>query len=274
VTRGPGRSDLLTWSPEQGEQPLAASRREERWPAWSPVRAELAYAFVGGRPAAGLALADVASGESRVAADAGPDHLMLRPSWAPDGRRLVVQRRPREGGASQLWLIGSDGESRPLLGDRASDQTKGWFTRDGGRVVFTRKPRDGGPADVWSVGVDGSDPRLLAGGDATSEHSGRPSPTRDELAFVSDRSGSPQVWLAPLDGAPPRRLTAAPGGAYTPRWSPDGELLVVSVSQALGKPRLADRASLEGLRLLVIDRQGRRVLETAGLMADWMPAWR
>lgn len=274
VTAGPGRSDLLQWSAREGERPLAASQREERWPTWSPVAPEVAYAFVGGRPKAGLALVDADTGRSRVVADAGPDHFMLRPSWSPDGGKLVVQRREREGGRSQLWLIEPSAGSRPLTADRSWNDTKGWFSRDGRRVVFTREPSGGGAADVWSIAVDGTDARRIAGGEGTSEHSGRPSPTRDELAFVSDRTGSPQVWLADLDGGAARQLTFAPGDAFTPRWSPDGELLVVSVSETKGKPRLADRASLEGLRLLVIDRKGTRLLETSGLMPDWMPAWR
>lgn len=274
VTGGPGRSDLMQWSFAEGERPLIATARDERWPAWSPVAAQLVYAFAGGRPATGLGLVDVDTGEGRVLADAGSDHVMLRPSWSPDGGLLVVQRRPRAGGASRLWLVDPAGGMRSLGGEPAWSDTKGWFTRDGRRIVFTRAPAGGGPADVWIVGVDGSGARVLVGGADTSEHSGRPSPTRDELAFVSDRSGSPQVWLADLDGAHPSRLTSAPGGAFAPRWSPDGELLVVSVSASPGKPRLADRAGLEELHLLVVDREGRVRFETTGLMPDWMPAWR
>jgi Tol biopolymer transport system component len=274
VTAGPGRSDLFQWSPEDGERPLIASRRDERWPAWSPVAARLVYAFVGGRPAAGLGLAEADTGESHVIADAGPEHVMLRPSWSPDGRRVAVQLRPRKGGPSRLRVVELDGAASDLPHEPGWSDTKGRFTRDGERVVFTRAPAGGGPADVWSVARDGSDARLLIAGEGTEEHSGRPSPARDELVFVSDRSGSPQVWLADLDGRGARRLTAAPGGAFTPRWSPDGEWLVVSVSEALSKPRLADPTALEGLRLQVIDREGRVHFETRGFMPDWMPAWR
>ena len=274
VTRGPGLSDLMQWSASDGEGPLAVTPRDERWPVWSPVAARLAYTFVGGKPRSGLALIEMNTGKSLVLADAGPDHIMLRPSWAPDGSQLLVQRRPREGGASRLWRVRPDESPHALLEDAAWSDTKGWFTRDGTRIVFTREPADGGLADVWIVTADGSGARVLAGGPDTREHSGRPSPTRDELAFVSDRGGSPQIWLAGLDGAGARQITTTLGGAFTPRWSPDGELLVISMSATVGKPRLADRESLEGLRLLVIDRDGRRHFETPGFMPDWMPAWR
>ena len=52
--------DLLLWDPEQ-EAATALARtpqRDEQWPAWSPRRPELAFAFRGGTPPAGLALAD------------------------------------------------------------------------------------------------------------------------------------------------------------------------------------------------------------------------
>ncbi len=47
-----------------------------------------------------------------------------------------------------------------------------------------------------------------------------------ELAFVSDRSGEPQIWLAGLDGSNLQQLTFAAGGACEPDWSPDGSQLV------------------------------------------------
>jgi Tol biopolymer transport system component len=274
VTDAQHRSDLLQWSPDAGESPLVASPRDERWPAWSPTAARLVYAFAGGRPATGLALIDVDTGTRRVLSDAGPDHFMLRPSWAPAGDRLVVQRRRRDGELSQLWLVEPGRATRALTADAAWNDTKARFTRDGARVVFSREPRGGGAGDVWSIALDGGDARVVAGGEGTSEHSGSPSPTRDELAFVSDRSGVSQVWLAGPAGASPRQLTSTADGAYSPRWSPDGELLVVSVSPKRGRPRLRAEEALEGMHIRVIDRQGRSLFEAPGFMPDWMPAWR
>ena len=155
VTAGPGRSDLFQWSPEDGERVLIASKRDERWPSWSPVAPRLVYAFVGGRPAAGLGLVESDTGESRVLAAAGPQDVMLRPSWSPDGRRVVVQLRPREGGASRLRVVDADGVAVDLPRRAGFSDTKGWFTRDGTRVVFTREPSGGGLQDVWSIAADG-----------------------------------------------------------------------------------------------------------------------
>lgn len=274
VVAGPGRSNLMLWSPGDGEQPLVATRRDERWPAWSPVAAQLVYAFTAGHSAAGLGLVDVGGGPARLLADAGSDHLFLRPSWSPDGRRLVFQRRRRGDDGASLSIVAPGVPARPLTDDPEQVDTKAWFTRDGARIVFSRRPRGGAAGDVWIVDADGGDPHLLVGGPDSDENSGRPSPTRDELAFVSDRSGRPQIWLAGIDGSRPHQLSDLPGGAWAPRWSPDGERLVVTTNRSAERPRLANPDSLDALMLRVIDREGRVLFETPGLMPDWMPPWR
>jgi len=72
-----------------------------------------------------------------------------------------------------------------------------------------------------------------------------------------------------------RRLGELDGTAFAPRWSPDGELLAVTVAPpGAAEPRLADRQSLANARVVVIDRTGAVRLDVPGLMPDWMPPWR
>lgn len=49
------------------------------------------------------------------------------------------------------------------------------------------------------------------------------SPMGDEIAFVSDRSGTPQVWIVNRHGGEARQLTQMHHGASSPIWSPDGK---------------------------------------------------
>jgi serine/threonine protein kinase/Tol biopolymer transport system component len=46
-----------------------------------------------------------------------------------------------------------------------------------------------------------------------------------QLAFVSDRTGIPQIWVVNSDGTGLLRLTDIEGGACQPAWSPDGTQL-------------------------------------------------
>lgn len=269
-------TDLVLWDVGGGERPLVRTRgRDERWPVWSPRGTRLVYAFRGGRPPSGLISVDVESGTEQLLVEGTRRDFYLRASFAPDGERLVTQRRTAPRGRSQLWIVSPEGPPRPLAHDPGSFDVKAWFTRDGRRIVFSRRPGEGGPHDIVSLRPDGSDLRVIASAPDSDDHSARPSPARDEIVFASDRGGSLGVYLADLSGEGVRVLVDSPDrDEFAPRWSPDGERVVMTTSHVGERsPRLVDPETLGGARLLVVDRNGRVVFETAGLMPDWMPAW-
>jgi dipeptidyl aminopeptidase/acylaminoacyl peptidase len=265
------RSDLWTWRPgDAAPAPIADTpRRDEAWPAWSPTAPQLGFAFRGGSQPPGVAVLTFGDGAptARPIAEAAAASWFLRPRFAPDGASLVAQRRDKRD--SQLWILSLAGEARALTRDATWFHLKGAFTRDGARVLFSRRPAAGGPADVASVDLRGGDLRIVASRDGADDHSGTPSPRRDELALVSDRDGNDEIYLAPLPDGPARRLTDTPEwDEGAPHWSPDGERLVVTAT-----PRARSGGRLDGSRVRVIDREGKLLFETEGLMPDWMPAW-
>jgi Tol biopolymer transport system component len=172
-------------------------------------------------------------------------------------------------------LIGGLHKPRPLTNEPEWFDFKPFFTRDGSRVVFTRRPAEGGRERIGIVDADGGPPRILAEDPKADYHSARPSPTRDEVAFVVEGENSADVYLADVRGGAMRNLTRSrQRREYAPRWSPDGERLVVTTTDAdADTPNLRDREGLARTRIRVIDREGRRLFETPGSMADWMPAW-
>jgi len=67
--------------------------------------------------------------------------------------------------------------------------------------------------------ADGTDQRSLTA-DPASDAAPRWSPDGSEIAFVSDRSGNSDVWVATADGASFENLTSDPGSDTAPRWEP------------------------------------------------------
>jgi dipeptidyl aminopeptidase/acylaminoacyl peptidase len=79
------------------------------------------------------------------------------------------------------------------------------------------------------------DPRQVAVHDAVPEDvygswSASPSPDGGRVAFVSDRSGEPRVWIHERGGASPTLVTPAPDRVLTVSWSPDGAWLACEVA--------------------------------------------
>jgi eukaryotic-like serine/threonine-protein kinase len=89
-----------------------------------------------------------------------------------------------------------------------------------------------------------------------------------QIAFASDRTGAPQIYLMDPDGGNQYQLTNLPDGACQPAWSPDGQRLVF-ISPCLER---LDEYPGASLYLINADRSGLLGLTTVGA-GDYDPAW-
>ena len=89
--------------------------------------------------------------------------------------------------------------------------------------------------NLWRADADGKNARALT---VLDKRDSSPAYTPDgaTLAFLSTRSGTPQVWTLPLAGGEPEKKTDVPGGVGAFRFSPDGRrlFLVADVWPACG----------------------------------------
>lgn len=84
-----------------------------------------------------------------------------------------------------------------------------------------------GQSDIYLVTADRGEIGPLAVSPA-ADFFPRWSPDGNQLAFISSRSGSAQVWLMPASGGQPRQLTDFPGGVNSFSWSKSGKYLLVT----------------------------------------------
>ncbi|TNJ32856.1 alpha/beta hydrolase family protein [Arenimonas terrae] len=83
--------------------------------------------------------------------------------------------------------------------------------------------------DLWLWSTDGKTERALTS-DPAAESSPRFSPDGQTLAFIAQRDDdkAPQLYLLPLAGGEPRRLTTFATGVSVPRWAGNGRLVFAS----------------------------------------------
>ena len=269
-------SDLVLWNPKSERESMLfeTPNRQERWPHWSPDGTLLAFAFRGGTPRSGVAVTKLAGNAAEVVARSDEGDFFLRPGFSPDGRLLVAQRRTPEDRGSRIWILAAGAQPRALTNDPAWIDTKPFFTRNGKSIVYTRQSVEARTYEIASIGVGGNGQRTIVGGEA-NQHSARPSPTRDEIVFVSDEGESADIFLTDVDGGNRRRLREMrDSNELAPRWSPDGERVVVtSVRTDLADFGTMRLEALKATHVLVLDRDGNILLDTPGAMADWMPPW-
>jgi dipeptidyl aminopeptidase/acylaminoacyl peptidase len=100
---------------------------------------------------------------------------------------------------------------------------------DGTQVVFTVQTieveQNTKPRHLYSVALSGGTPRKLTM-EGSANFRPRWSPDGKSIAFLSNRSGSMQIWMMNPDGTLPRQITRIATEADGVLWSGDGKNLV------------------------------------------------
>jgi serine/threonine-protein kinase len=144
------------------------------------------------------------------------------PTWTPDGKRLAYSGY-KEGKYALFWkpLDGSTPEEPLILSD---DSVDAWFfSPDGGTLLYADSQSDG----ALNIGVlpmqDRQRARLIFPSKYNVEFAIL-SPDAKWIAYDSDESGRPEVYVAPYPALEPRERISKDGGLH-PLWAPDSREL-------------------------------------------------
>jgi Tol biopolymer transport system component len=181
-------------------------------PSWAPDNVHVAFARSG--RVARVAVIDIRTGRTRLVVNGGAP-----PAWSPDGHLIAFLSSP-------LRVVRPDGTGERSLFDRTQLEpgTRFWailgptWSPDGRQIAFTMffygKLNSFGERQLV-VPRAGGTPKELSCGPSSAP----PGPVRwspDGTALVA--SGGGEVWVCPLDGSAPYRLS----DGTDPDWQPEG----------------------------------------------------
>ncbi len=199
-----------------GDRPInltADSKVDERWPAFSPDGEHIAFVSLKDPP--GLYMMG-ATGEAprRLAGKA------FNPGWSHDGKEIfyctqVVEKPYGRAGISSLWAVEVESGKRRLITE--GDAVQPDASPHGHRIAYWAV--HDGQRDIWTIGVDGKNPVAVTR-DEPTDYNPVWSPSGEHLYFLSDRSGTLNLWRVPIDEASgkvrgaPEQLTSGSANMY------------------------------------------------------------
>ena len=149
-------------------------------------------------------------------------------AMTPPAPRLRAEERPESPKAADTSKKARE-KGLPLTPDRTIE-----FTTEEGTWVSLDVSPDGKTivfdllGDLYTMPVEGGEAKPIVTGPAFDSQP-RFSPDGKQLAFVSDRDGAENLWIAQADGSDPRALSKNKQSLYTsPSWTPDGDYVLVS----------------------------------------------
>jgi len=165
---------------------------------------------------------------SRFTTNPGPDSY---PLWSPDGSRIVFASNREGGWHLYLKLVSGGGNEEALLSSVEEKVPDDW-SRDGQFIVYESfNPKT--KFDLWLLPMSGERKPSLLLQTEFSERQAQFSPDGKYIAYTSDKSGAPAVYVQtfPLSGSEVRVST---GAGAQPRWRRDGrELFYIAADRKL-----------------------------------------
>ncbi|HZF15766.1 MAG TPA: winged helix-turn-helix domain-containing protein [Steroidobacteraceae bacterium] len=245
----------------KSSQSLALEPAPKCWhagaPAWSPDGRQLAFLCMTSVAVYGVYVAEPrANSAPRLLAklQGFPQGLV----WVAAPSRLLVANDSGDGGG--VWTLELDGTLRRPA---AAEETLGMGLAAGnGRIVYTRSRQ---VIDIWRLQIDpGPAPPARKWIFSTREQLlPQYSPDGARIAFQSNRSGSPEIWIADADGTNAVSLSSFNGPLTgAPSWCSDGRRLAFdSRESGTSAIYVAD----------MLERVPRRVLTSQSNLA--LPVW-
>jgi TolB protein len=133
-----------------------------------------------------------------------------QPAWAPNGRQIAFTST--RSGSPQIYLMDADGSNVRRVSFGGYFHDEGTWAYDGTRIACTT--RDEGTFEIATIDAVTHDRTVISA--PGNNESPCFSPEGSMIAFESDRTGDPQIYITDANGVPHQLTTA--GSNHSPSW--------------------------------------------------------
>ena len=147
------------------------------------------------------------------------------PHSSPDGKRVVYA--VHQISHSNLAILDLTSEEKKVITDfpQWTEVFTPVWSPAGDKIVFSIFDNQGN-RDICLINSDGSNIERLTN-DPADDRYPTWSPDGENIAFISYRTGIPNLFVMNLSTRQVRQITDTPGGVFNPTWLPDGKQIAV-----------------------------------------------
>lgn len=143
--------------------------------------------------------------------------VTLFPDWSPDGTQLAYVSYKDSNAADAFIQHLASGKVSVLARFKNTNTTPRWCPN--GKELLISLSAEGN-FEIYRLTPGSKNPKRLTFNKAIDEAPDM-SPSGNQIAYISDRIGSPQVYLMDVDGTNNRRISFIERKCDTPMWSPE-----------------------------------------------------
>jgi Tol biopolymer transport system component len=163
------------------------------------------------------------------------------PIWSPDGTRIAFAST--RGGRPGIYVKAADGTGaeEAVVGTEVASIPMSWSS-DSKLLVYSRNSGNG---DIWAVPVTGDKKPFPLVESGFAENFAQVSPDGKWLAYQSNETGRPEIYVKPFPEGPGKWQVSTDGGQF-PRWRGDSaELFFYFNNNVISAAVRASGASFE-----------------------------
>ncbi len=146
--------------------------------------------------------------------------LDVEPSWAPDGKKIVLSSART--GHPMIYIVDLGSKQATQLTFAGTYNASPAWSPRGDKILFAAQRLAEGNFDLYLIDTDGNNLSRITAGESGKINSENPSwaATGRHFAYANNEGGSYAIYITSLDGKVKRRISPSGKDCKNPAWAP------------------------------------------------------